>query len=71
MRSDIIPATIGDVVGFHSWVTGQSAFEIDMLENQTPLVFAFVLTLAFRSLVVPLQLLSVGATWGIMAMVFP
>jgi uncharacterized membrane protein YdfJ with MMPL/SSD domain len=71
VRSDIIPATIGDVVGFHARVTGQGAFETDMLENQTPLVFAFVLTLAFRSLVVPLQLLSVGANWGIMVMVFP
>lgn len=85
VRNEIIPATIGDVDGLDSWVTGPSAFEIDMLdmlENQTPLVFAFVLglsfvllTLAFRSLIVPLQaivfnLLSVGATWGIMVMVF-
>jgi RND superfamily putative drug exporter len=87
VRSEIIPTTVGDVDGLEAWVTGQSAFEIDMLdmlENQTPLVFIFVfvlalsfvlLALAFRSLVVPLQaivfnLLSVGATWGIMVMVF-
>jgi RND superfamily putative drug exporter len=85
IRSDIVPATVGEVGGLDTWVTGQSAIENDtitMLGDRTPVVFAFVLTLsfilltlAFRSLVVPLQaivfnLLSVGATWGIMVLVF-
>jgi RND superfamily putative drug exporter len=85
IRSDIVPVTVGQVDGLDMWVTGQSAIEsdtINMLGDRTPVVFAFVLTLsvvlltiAFRSLVVPLQaivfnLLSVGATWGIMVLVF-
>jgi RND superfamily putative drug exporter len=55
---------------------------LEMLGDRTPLVFAFVLALsfvllmiAFRSIVVPIQaiifnLLSVGATWGAMVLVF-
>jgi len=85
MRTDIAPATVGEVDGLRAYVTGQSAGEIDMvhhLETSTPLVFAFVLSLsfillmvAFRSVVVPLQaivfnILSVGAAWGIMVAVF-
>src|SRR5699024_7212545 len=85
IRNEIAPETIGQVDGLQMWVTGQSATEDDLLQmlgNRTPLVFAFVLTLsfvlltlAFRSLVVPVQaiifnLLSVGATWGIMVLVF-
>jgi len=85
IREEIAPATIDQVNGMELWVTGQSANEsdtIDMLSDRTPIVFAFVLslsfillTLAFRSLVVPLQaiifnLLSVGATWGLMVLVF-
>ncbi len=85
VREDIIPATIGQVEGVESWVTGQSAVENDMLEmlgSRTPLVFIFVLTLsfilltlAFRSLIVPLQaivfnLLSVAATYGLLVLVF-
>lgn len=85
VRDDIIPSTTGQVEGLETWVTGVSAMEMDMLDiltADTPLVFAFVLslsfvllTLAFRSLVVPIQaiifnLLSVGATWGILVLVF-
>lgn len=85
IRNEIVPETTGQVDGLETWVTGQSAIEDDMLAmlgDRTPLVFAFVLalsfillTLAFRSLVVPIQaivfnLLSVGATWGIMVLVF-
>lgn len=85
VRDDIVPATMGEVDGLETWVAGQSAAELDMLDvlrADTVLVFAFVLslsfvllTLAFRSIVVPIQaiifnLLSVGATWGILVLVF-
>lgn len=85
LRDEVIPATIGQVDGVETYVTGQSAGEADMLDllsGATPVVFGFVLamsfillTLAFRSLVVPLQaiiynLLSVGATWGVIVLVF-
>lgn len=66
-------------------VGGQSAGELDMqimLEPTTPLAIAFVLALsfillmiAFRSIVVPIKamvynILSVGATYGVMTLVF-
>ncbi|WP_336250106.1 MMPL family transporter [Stomatohabitans albus] len=66
-------------------VGGQSAGELDMqlmLAPTTPLAIGFVLTLsfillmiAFRSLIVPIKamiynLLSVGATYGVMTLVF-
>lgn len=85
LRSDVGPATIGNVPGLTVYITGQSAGETDMMDHlgtRTPLVFAFVLGLsfvlllvAFRSVVVPLQaivfnLLSVAASWGIMVAVF-
>lgn len=85
IRSDILPASIGQIDGVQTWVTGQSAIEsdtLDMLGDRTPLVFVFVLTLsfilltlAFRSIIVPLQaivfnLLSVGATYGVLVLVF-
>jgi len=85
LREEVLPATIGQVDGVETYVTGQSAGEADMLDllsSATPIVFGFVLamsfillTLAFRSLVVPLQaiiynLLSVGATWGVIVLVF-
>jgi RND superfamily putative drug exporter len=85
LRDDVLPATVGQVNGVTTYVTGQSAGETDMLtllSDATPIVFGFVLTLsfvllmlAFRSLVVPIKailynLLSVGAAWGIMVLVF-
>lgn len=85
LRDEILPATIEQVDGVEAYVTGQSAGEADMLtilDDATPIVFAFVLslsfvllTLAFRSIVVPIKamvynLLSVGAAWGITVMVF-
>jgi len=85
LREDTIPATIGELDGYDAWVTGTSAINLDlldMLDVYTPLVIAFVLGLsflllmvAFRSIVVPLKaivfnLLSVGATWGVMVLVF-
>jgi RND superfamily putative drug exporter len=85
LRDEIIPATIEQVSAVEAYVTGQSAGEADMLtilDDATPIVFAFVLslsfvllTLAFRSIVVPIKamvynLLSVGAAWGITVLVF-
>jgi RND superfamily putative drug exporter len=67
------------------YVTGSPATNADsvrLIRNYTPIVFAFVLglsfillMLAFRSLVVPLKailmnLLSLGATYGILVVVF-
>jgi RND superfamily putative drug exporter len=85
LRQQVIPATIGQVPEASAYVTGTTAGSVDF--NQTmkahlPLVFVFVLgmafvllLLAFRSLVVPLltitlNLLSVGASYGLMVLVF-
>lgn len=85
LRDDILPGTIEQVDGVETYVTGQSAGEADMLtilDEATPVVFTFVLslsfvllTLAFRSIIVPIKamvynLLSVGAAWGITVAVF-
>lgn len=85
VRGSIIPAALTDTPGARVWVTGASATNLDFLDvvnDYTPLVFAFVLSLsfillmlAFRSLVVPfkaivMNLLSVGATWGVLVLVF-
>ncbi len=84
LRGEAIPATIGDAGG-DAWVTGDPAFNLDfteMVSDYTPWVFAFVLglsfvllLLAFRSVVVPftaimMNLLSVGAAYGLMVLVF-
>lgn len=84
LRSEALPATVGEVGG-ESWVTGDPAFNLDfvsMVTEYTPRVFLFVLTLsfvlltlAFRSIVVPvtaiiMNLLSVGAAYGLMVLVF-
>jgi RND superfamily putative drug exporter len=85
LRQQVIPSTIGRVAGASAYVAGTTAASVDF--NQTmrthlPLVFAFVLgmafllvLLAFRSVVVPLltivlNLLSVGASYGLMVLVF-
>jgi RND superfamily putative drug exporter len=85
VRGDIIPGVLGDNHAVPVWVTGTTATNLDFIDvvsDYTPWVFAFVLTLsfillmlAFRSIVVPLKaiilnLLSVGATWGILVLVF-
>lgn len=85
LRATILPETIGQVPDAQTWVTGQTATNLDFLNvlNQyLPWVFAFVLslsfvllTLAFRSIVVPakaivMNLLSVGAAYGLMVLVF-
>ena len=85
LRDDVIPSTIGQVGGVQADVTGMTAGSKDFNDSMTshlPIVFAFVLGLAFllllvtfRSIVVPikaivLNLLSVGAAYGILTLVF-
>ena len=85
LRDDLIPATIGNVDGVEVNVTGMTAGSKDfndVMQARLPIVFAFVLGLAFilllvtfRSIVVPikaivLNLLSVGASYGILTLVF-
>jgi uncharacterized membrane protein YdfJ with MMPL/SSD domain len=84
LRTDLVPRTLGDT-GVQIYVTGETAEIVDyreLMEQWLPIVFAFVLgfsfillTLAFRSLVVPakaivLNLLSVGAAYGLIVLVF-
>jgi RND superfamily putative drug exporter len=85
IRGEIVPATIGEVEGTTVRVSGgaaQSSDFADLLSERMPLVFAFVLGLAFllmlvtfRSIVIPikaivLNLLSVGAAYGVLVLVF-
>ena len=84
LRSDYLPAAFAGVDA-EILVTGETAFNDDFFEitdRYTPIIFAFVLTLsfvlltvAFRSIVIPLKaiilnLLSVGAAYGLMVLVF-
>jgi uncharacterized membrane protein YdfJ with MMPL/SSD domain len=85
LRSDVIKATVGRLAGVEVAVTGVTAGSkdfIDSMASRAPLVLGFVLSLAFilllvtfRSIVVPikaivLNLLSVGAAYGILVLVF-
>ena len=85
LRGDVIPATIGRAPGTEVNVTGMTAGSKDFndtLKSHLPLVFGFVLGLTFllllvtfRSLVIPikaivLNLLSVGASYGVLKFVF-
>jgi uncharacterized membrane protein YdfJ with MMPL/SSD domain len=85
LRDDVIPATIGTVDGTQAHVTGMTAGSRDFndsMKAHAPLVFTFVLGLAFvlllvtfRSIVIPikailLNLLSVGASYGVLVLVF-
>jgi uncharacterized membrane protein YdfJ with MMPL/SSD domain len=85
LRDDILPATIGKVDGAEYGVTGPTAASADqnaLLKRKAPIVFGFVLVFAFalllvtfRSLVVAmkaivLNLLSVGAAYGVLVAVF-
>jgi uncharacterized membrane protein YdfJ with MMPL/SSD domain len=85
LREEIVPATVGSVDGVESGVTGMTAISADFndsMKSSAPLVFAFVLLLAFalllvsfRSIVIAvkaivLNLLSVGAAYGILVLVF-
>ena len=85
IRDDLVPATVGSVRGAEAVVGGDTAVTKDyndMVKQNAPIVFAFVLGLAFllllvtfRSLVIPikaivLNLLSVGAAYGVLVLVF-
>jgi uncharacterized membrane protein YdfJ with MMPL/SSD domain len=85
LRKDLIPATVGKIPGATVAVTGESAGDADfnaMVRARMPLVFVFVLGLAFvlllvtfRSIVIPikaiiLNLLSVGASYGVLVACF-
>ncbi|WP_030440617.1 MMPL family transporter [Actinoplanes subtropicus] len=85
LRTDVVPATLGDAPGATALVTGSKAVNADFnarLDASLPWVFGFVLGLAFllllvsfRSVVVAitgvvLNLLSVAAGYGMLVWVF-
>ena len=85
LREDVVPATVAKLQGAEVAVTGFTAGSKDfndVMRSHLPIVFAFVLTLAFilllvtfRSVVIPikaivLNLLSVGAAYGVLKLVF-
>jgi RND superfamily putative drug exporter len=85
LRQQVIPSTVGRVDGVEAAVTGETAGTHDFnqqMKSHAPLVFAFVLALCFvlllvtfRSIVIPikavvLNLLSVGAAYGLLVLVF-
>ncbi len=85
LRGNVIPATIGRVPGVTVRVAGWTAGSMDFnnsMKSHAPLVFAWVLGLAFllllvtfRSIVIPLtaialNLLSVGAAYGVLVLIF-
>jgi uncharacterized membrane protein YdfJ with MMPL/SSD domain len=85
LRQHVIPATLGRLPGVTAQVTGVTAGSKDFndsMKSHAPIVFAFVLTMAFllllvtfRSIVLPitaivLNLLSVGAAYGVLVLVF-
>jgi uncharacterized membrane protein YdfJ with MMPL/SSD domain len=85
LRDRLIPSTLGGIRGVETAVTGPTAEDIDFtrqIRHALPYVLAFVLLLAFglllvafHSIVVPLKaiglnLLSVGAAYGVLALVF-
>jgi uncharacterized membrane protein YdfJ with MMPL/SSD domain len=86
LRGGIVQSTVGSAPGVHgAYVTGTAAATKDfndLMKSKAPIVFAFVLTLAFllllvtfRSIVIPikaiiLNLLSVGAAYGALVWIF-
>jgi RND superfamily putative drug exporter len=85
LRDVVIPETLGTVPGVQVNTTGDAASSLDFSQNlkdRAPIVFAFVLGLAFllmlvtfRSIVIPitaiiLNLLSVAAAYGVLVLVF-
>jgi RND superfamily putative drug exporter len=85
LRDDIVPATVGSLEDTEVAVTGMTAQTRDFdaqMKTTAPLVFGFVLLLAFllmlvtfRSLVIAtkavlLNLLSVAAAYGVLVLVF-
>jgi uncharacterized membrane protein YdfJ with MMPL/SSD domain len=85
LRRELIPQTLGRLPGVETAVTGDTAEDVDFthqMKHGIPYVLGFVLALAFvlllvafRSIVVPLKaivlnLLSVGASYGVLVLVF-
>jgi RND superfamily putative drug exporter len=85
LRGDLVPAAFGRLNGVDAGVTGQTAQTrdfVDSMKSHLPYVFLFVLGAAFllllvtfRSIVIPikaivLNLLSVGAAYGVLVAVF-
>jgi RND superfamily putative drug exporter len=85
LRDDLVPQTVGSVDGVTAGVTGQTAQSEDfnsLMDSRLPIVFGFVLSMAFllllvtfRSIVIPikaivLNLLSVSAAYGIVTWIF-
>jgi RND superfamily putative drug exporter len=85
LRGSVVPATIGAVPAVTTAVTGKTAATSDFnatMADRMPIVFAFVLLFVFvlllttfRSIVIPikavlLNLLSVGAAYGVLVAVF-
>jgi RND superfamily putative drug exporter len=84
LRGDVVP-TFAHNAGTKAYVTGMTAGSKDfndLMKSRWPIVFGFVLSLAFilllmtfRSIVIPLKaivlnLLSVGAAYGVLTWVF-
>jgi uncharacterized membrane protein YdfJ with MMPL/SSD domain len=85
LRDDVVPATVGKLKNAEVATTGMTAWSkdfLDTMKSHLPIVFGFVLALAFilllvtfRSIVVPikaiiLNLLSVGSAYGVLTLVF-
>jgi uncharacterized membrane protein YdfJ with MMPL/SSD domain len=85
LREQLVPAAFGPLAGVTTSVTGPAAMTRDFnasMVDHLPLVFGFVLIaafvlllLTFRSIVIPikaiaLNLLSVGAAYGVLVAVF-
>jgi uncharacterized membrane protein YdfJ with MMPL/SSD domain len=85
LRDEVVPATVRKLDDAEVAVSGTTAWSkdfLDTMKSHLPIVFGFVLSLAFilllvtfRSIVVPikaiiLNLLSVGAAYGILTLVF-
>jgi uncharacterized membrane protein YdfJ with MMPL/SSD domain len=86
LRGGIVDSTVAGAPGVQAayvdGMTAQTKDFSDLMKNRAPLVFAFVLTLAFllllvtfRSIVIPikaivLNLLSVGAAYGVLTWIF-
>jgi RND superfamily putative drug exporter len=85
LRDDVVPATVGKLRSAEVATTGMTAWSkdfLDTMKSHLPIVFGFVLALAFilllvtfRSIVIPLKaivlnLLSVGAAYGVLTLVF-
>jgi uncharacterized membrane protein YdfJ with MMPL/SSD domain len=85
LRNEVVPETVGTLDGVEEGVTGSTAISKDFgteMRSAAPLVFLFVLALAFvlllvafRSIVIAvkaivLNLLSVAAAFGVLVLVF-